>query len=113
MFFKNILLVYFIQHGFICRPSDSTVSKNAGIKPRTLGSKDDRIVMVIYLKNNKSNKKLRAMPTSSCTVLLLCSKLANPVVKKRGPYPTFYSRGWGGGHSAWEWESKGGAVSIE
>jgi hypothetical protein len=24
---------YFIQHGFICRPSDSTVSEDAGIEP--------------------------------------------------------------------------------
>ncbi len=26
---------YFIQHCFICRPSDSTVSEDAGIDPRT------------------------------------------------------------------------------
>jgi hypothetical protein len=27
--------MYFIQHCFICRPSDSTVSEDAGIEPRT------------------------------------------------------------------------------
>jgi hypothetical protein len=36
--FLNIyfyLLMCFIQHCFICRPSDSTVSEDAGIEPRT------------------------------------------------------------------------------
>jgi hypothetical protein len=28
----------FIQHCFICRPSDSTVSDDAGIKPRTVAT---------------------------------------------------------------------------
>jgi hypothetical protein len=28
--------MYFIQHCFICRPSDSTVSEDAGIKLGTL-----------------------------------------------------------------------------
>jgi hypothetical protein len=29
--------MYFIQHCLICRPSDSTVSDDAGIEPRTVG----------------------------------------------------------------------------
>ncbi len=29
-------LQYFIQHCFVCRPSDSAVSEDAGIKPRTV-----------------------------------------------------------------------------
>jgi hypothetical protein len=29
--------MFFIQHCFICRPSDSTVSEDAGIKHRTVG----------------------------------------------------------------------------
>jgi hypothetical protein len=29
---------YFIQHCFICRPSDSTVSTDAGIEPRTVAT---------------------------------------------------------------------------
>jgi hypothetical protein len=29
---------YFIQHCFICRPSDSTVLKDAGIEPRTVAA---------------------------------------------------------------------------
>jgi hypothetical protein len=32
------VFTYFIQHCFICRPSDSTVSENAGIKPRTVAT---------------------------------------------------------------------------
>jgi hypothetical protein len=30
------LCMYAIQHCFICRPSDSTVSDDAGIEPRTV-----------------------------------------------------------------------------
>jgi hypothetical protein len=30
--------MYFIHHCFICRPSDSTVTEDAGIKPRTLAT---------------------------------------------------------------------------
>jgi hypothetical protein len=30
------LFMYVIQHVFICRPSDSTVSEDAGIEPRTV-----------------------------------------------------------------------------
>ncbi len=33
------ILNYFIQHCFICRPSDSTVPVNAGIEPRTVSTK--------------------------------------------------------------------------
>jgi hypothetical protein len=33
--FYGFFSLYFIQHCFICRPSDSTVSEDAGIKPRT------------------------------------------------------------------------------
>jgi hypothetical protein len=32
------LLLYVIQHCFICRPSDSTVSADAGIEPRTVAT---------------------------------------------------------------------------
>ncbi len=32
----HIIFVKLIQHYFICRPSDSTVSEDAGIKPRTI-----------------------------------------------------------------------------
>jgi hypothetical protein len=30
--------MYFIQHCFMCRPSDSTVSEYAGIEPRTVAA---------------------------------------------------------------------------
>ncbi len=35
-FFTGDFFIYDIQHCFICRPSDSTVSEDAGIKPRTV-----------------------------------------------------------------------------
>ncbi len=36
--FLNFFRMYFIQHCFICQPSDSTVSEDAGIKPRTVAT---------------------------------------------------------------------------
>ncbi len=42
VFFKKgglLLFVYSIQHCFICRPSDSTVSEDTVIKPRTVASR--------------------------------------------------------------------------
>ena len=35
-FFEGGIFLYVIQHCFICRPSDSTVSEDAGIEPRPL-----------------------------------------------------------------------------
>ncbi len=32
--------MYCIQHCFICRPSDSTVSEDAGIEPRTVATSE-------------------------------------------------------------------------
>ncbi len=48
---------YVIQHCFICRPSDSTVSKDAGIEPR----------MVATLKQTarRSNRLARSHPQES------------------------------------------------
>ncbi len=34
----DFLCMYLIQHCFICRPSDSTVSEDAGIEPRTIAA---------------------------------------------------------------------------
>jgi hypothetical protein len=36
--FLNFLCMYFIQYCFVCRPSDSTVSKDAGLEPRTVAT---------------------------------------------------------------------------
>ncbi len=38
MFFRFFLLMYVIQYCFICHPSDSTVSEDAGIKPRIIAT---------------------------------------------------------------------------
>ncbi len=35
---KSFFFPYNIQHCFICRPSDSTVPKDAGIEPRTVAT---------------------------------------------------------------------------
>ncbi len=37
-FFIFLFFLYDIQHCFICRPSDSTVSEDAGIEPRTVAT---------------------------------------------------------------------------
>jgi hypothetical protein len=37
-FWISFFSMYFIQHRFICRPSDSTVSEDAGIEPRTVAT---------------------------------------------------------------------------
>jgi hypothetical protein len=38
-FVENFLIfMHDIQHCFLCRPSDSTVSEDAGIEPRTVAT---------------------------------------------------------------------------
>ncbi len=59
-YLRGILLVFFffliyvIQHCFICRPSDSTVSEDAGIGPRT--------VATVALTARRSNHLARSHP---------------------------------------------------
>ena len=38
--FLDFFSMYCIQHCFICRPSDSAVSEDAGIEPRTVATSD-------------------------------------------------------------------------
>jgi hypothetical protein len=56
-FFGFFLFMYNIQHCFICRPSDSTVSKNAEIEPRT--------VATTALAVRRSNHSARSHPHSA------------------------------------------------
>ncbi len=49
--------MYDIQHCFICRPSDSTVSEDAGIEPRT--------VATTALTVRRSNQSARSHPHSA------------------------------------------------
>jgi hypothetical protein len=49
--------MYYIQHCFICRPSDSTVSEDAGIEPRT--------VTTTALAVRRSNHSARSHPHSA------------------------------------------------
>jgi hypothetical protein len=46
--------IYYIQHCFICRPSDSTVSEDAGIEPRTVTNS--------ALAVGRSNRSARSHP---------------------------------------------------
>jgi hypothetical protein len=45
---------YYIQHCFICRPSDSTVSEDAGVEPRTVATSS--------LPDRRSNHSARSHP---------------------------------------------------
>jgi hypothetical protein len=54
IFLVFFLLMYVIQHCFICRPSDSTVSEDAGIEPRT--------VTTLALTARRSNYLARSHP---------------------------------------------------
>jgi hypothetical protein len=38
LFFRGIRWMYFFRHCVICGPSDSTVSEDAGIEPRTVAN---------------------------------------------------------------------------
>ncbi len=47
---------YYIQHCFICRPSDSTVSTDAGIEPRTVAT-GSQTYMDRWLRNKAVNRE--------------------------------------------------------
>jgi hypothetical protein len=45
--------MYDIQNGFICRPPDSTVSEDAGIKPRTVAT----TAFIVRLSNHSARSQ--------------------------------------------------------
>jgi hypothetical protein len=51
-----VLFIYVIQHCFISHPSDSTVSEDAGIEPRTIAA--------LALAARRSNHSVRSHPRS-------------------------------------------------
>ncbi len=55
------LFMYGIQHCFICRPSDSTVSEDAGIEPRT--------VATTALAVRRSNQSARSHPQTQLDLI--------------------------------------------
>ncbi len=67
-----LFFMYCIQHCFICRPLDSTVSEDAGIEPRTIATS--------ALAVRRSNQSARSHPllfagiNSLCTVAVVCEK---------------------------------------
>jgi hypothetical protein len=52
-----IFKIYYIQHRFVCRPSDSTVSEDAGIETRTVATS--------ALAVRRSNHSARSHPHSA------------------------------------------------
>ncbi len=74
---REIFFIYFIQHCFICRPSDSTVSEDAGIEPMTVKTLDwqsdaltagQTILRLLYTE--KCRKKQRKTDTFHIQCLL-------------------------------------------
>jgi hypothetical protein len=61
--FLDIFMNY-IQHCFICHPSDSTVSEDAGIEPRT--------VATLALAVGRSNHSARSHPHPQFYIFLSC-----------------------------------------
>ncbi len=61
--------MYFIQHSFICRPSDSTVSVHAGIEPKT--------VATLALTVRRSNHWARSHLQKAISHLILYNYLGN------------------------------------
>jgi hypothetical protein len=53
-FLEFFLFMFVIQHWFTCRPSDSTVSEEAGIEPRT--------VTTLVLTARRSNHSAKSYP---------------------------------------------------
>jgi hypothetical protein len=64
----------YIQHCFICRPSDSTVTEDAGIEHRTVAS--------TALAVRRSNHSARSHP---CTIMIISYVLGSSVLKLVNP----------------------------
>jgi hypothetical protein len=67
----SLLFLYDIQHCFICRPSDYTVSEDAGIEPRTVATTALAVRRFIHLAIDLIHTQLHCL--------------------KNGPHFTFYT----------------------
>ena len=65
---EEILSKYCMQHCFICRPSDSTVSEDAGIEPRTVATSAMAVRRSNYLSTRASAASGRVCTTEECAV---------------------------------------------
>jgi hypothetical protein len=71
LYLDFLFFMYIIRHRFICRPSDSPVSEDAGIEPWTVGTLTltDLIKLELHSWSNR-------FPTTSLLLLVtLCSTL--------------------------------------
>ena len=71
-FFTRGFFVFFyvlIQHYFICRQSDSTVSENAGIEPRTVATS----ALALRRPNHSARSHPQLGQISSILILYFCS----------------------------------------
>ncbi len=59
-----IFVKYFIQHCFICRPSESTVSVDAGIELRTVAT------LALAVRSDSLTTRLDFMPNSARSHLM-------------------------------------------
>ncbi len=51
-----LVFMYFIQHCYICRPSDSTVSEDAGIEPRTV------VTLALAVRHSNPSARSHSLP---------------------------------------------------
>ncbi len=98
---------YYIQHCFICRPSDSTVPTDAGIEPRTVAigamavrryyhqARSHQLMNIIIFLYYFSGKFLFAKSRCSEGVGIIrgAENNARPSISLQIQYLTFYNRG--------------------
>ncbi len=69
VFFRGTFYVHYIQHFCICRPSDSTVSEDAGIEPKTVAILVRRSIdsaRSFYKKISSTDWKLNSSNSHLC-----------------------------------------------
>jgi hypothetical protein len=90
---------YFIQHCFICRPSDSTVSEEAGSEPRTTA----------WLSDRRSNHSARSHPLTRSHPQTVRSHPIQISVRKKVNHAKTKKRNGGERHKSFS--DQGGVIS--
>ncbi len=86
MFSKFLLLfMYFIQHCFICRPSDSTVPTDAGIEPRTVSTGAYGYILSSFGSGTCSTSEAGAPDTDTCCQARAPDMESDPCCQARAP----------------------------
>ncbi len=76
--------MYFIQHCFICRLSDSTVSDNTGIEPRTLATL--ALVVTLYTVKKVSDFFVPSWDVTITKLSLVGNPGNNKIIPDQGGF---------------------------